>query len=49
MDDVAEIREGRALREWQGRPGSAGWLSPFSGVGTHKATYALLLLQGGNP
>ena len=39
--DVEGIHEGRALRQRQGKPGSAGWLGPFSGVGTHKATQAI--------
>ena len=36
--DVEGIHEGRALSQRQGKPGSAGWLGPFSGAGTHKAT-----------
>ena len=38
VDDVEGIHEGRALRQRQGKPGSAGWLGPFSGAGTYKAT-----------
>ena len=38
VGDVEGIHEGRALRQRQGKPGSAGWLGPFSGAGTHKAT-----------
>ena len=35
-DDVEGIHEGRALQQRQGKPGSAGWLGPFSRAGTHK-------------
>ena len=38
VGDVEGIHEGRALRQRQGKPGSAGWLGPFSGAGTHRAT-----------
>ena len=36
--DVEESHEGRALQQRQGKPGSVGWLGPFSGAGTHRAT-----------
>ena len=38
VGDVEGIHEGRTLRQRQDKPGSTGWLGPFSGVGTHKAT-----------
>ena len=40
VGDVEGIHEGRALQQRQGKPVSVGWVGPFSGAGTHKATYA---------
>ena len=35
------VHEGRALRQRQGKSGSARWLGPVSEAGTHKATQAI--------
>ena len=40
MGAVVGIHEGNALQQRQGKPVSVGWVGPFSGAGTHKATYA---------
>ena len=40
MGDVEGIHEGRALQQRQGKPFSVERIGPFSGAGTHKATYA---------
>ena len=40
MGDVEGINEGRGPQQRQGKPVSVGRVGPFSGAGTHKATYA---------